>query len=114
VRRLSKVSFHWMPAIFAGLAFQAVLFAPAVSDRVGNLGPALYLGSTLVVLAAVVRNGRIPGMPVVIAGALSNVAAIAANGGYMPASRTRWPRLARWCPRPIPTAPCSPTPRSGR
>ena len=86
VRRLSKVSFHWMPAIFAGLAFQAVLFAPAVSDRVGGLGPVLYLGSTLVVLAAVVRNGRIPGLPVVIAGALCNVAAIAANGGYMPAN----------------------------
>jgi hypothetical protein len=42
---------------------------------------------TLLVVAAVLRNVRIMGMPVVAAGAASNVAAILANGGFMPASR---------------------------
>lgn len=86
VRRLSSVSFKWKGVIFAGLVFQVVLFAPAVSDRVGALGPALYVGSTLAVLAAVLRNARIPGLAVIVAGALSNLIAIVANGGYMPAS----------------------------
>ena len=98
VRRLSKVTFHWQPVVFAGLIFQAVLFAPAVSDRVGELGPALYVGSTLLVLAAVVRNGRIPGLPVVICGAVSNLAAIAANGGYMPASPAALAALGKVVP----------------
>ena len=38
------------------------------------------------VLAAVIANIRIPGMVLVAIGAASNLAAIVANGGYMPAS----------------------------
>ena len=98
IRRLSKVTFYWQPVVFAGLIFQAVLFAPAVSDRVGDLGPILYVGSTLLVLVAVVRNARIPGLPVVIAGALSNLAAIVANGGYMPASPAALAALGKVVP----------------
>jgi hypothetical protein len=48
--------------------------------------PAIYLGSTLVVFAAVLRNIRLPGMALVALGSVSNLAAIAANGGSMPAS----------------------------
>jgi hypothetical protein len=46
----------------------------------------LYVGSTAVVFAAVLRNVRIPGLPVVAIGAAANLAAITANNGYMPAS----------------------------
>jgi len=37
------------------------------------------------VLAALLRNVAVPGLWVVAVGAFSNMAAIAANGGYMPA-----------------------------
>jgi lipoprotein signal peptidase len=37
------------------------------------------------VLAALATNARITGVPIVLAGAASNLAAIVANGGYMPA-----------------------------
>jgi hypothetical protein len=37
------------------------------------------------VLAVVVRNIRLTGLPIVAVGAASNLAAIVANGGYMPA-----------------------------
>jgi len=57
-----------------------------VADRVGDLGPILYVASTGVVLGAVLRNWRIVGLPIVVVGALSNAAAILANGGFMPAS----------------------------
>ncbi|MFL5770515.1 MAG: DUF5317 family protein, partial [Chloroflexota bacterium] len=52
----------------------------------GDLGPWLYVGTTLVVGSAVVRNLQLPGMPLIVIGAVSNMAAILANGGYMPAT----------------------------
>ena len=70
VRRLSTVTFRWKPVVFAGLVFQVILFAPAVSDRVGDLGPLLYVASTLAVFAAVMRNARIPGLPVIGVGGI--------------------------------------------
>ena len=53
---------------------QIVLFSGPVSDRVGDLGPSLYVASTAMVLVVVLRNLRIPGMPIVAAGAASNLA----------------------------------------
>ena len=72
----------------AGLLVQVVLFTDAVAERVGDLGPALYVGSTMAV-AGGCRSATwaIPGMPLVAAGAVCNLAAILANGGYMPARR---------------------------
>jgi len=86
VRSLAEIRFKWGPVILAGLLLQVILFTPAVAERVGDLGPWLYVGSTVAVFATVARNWRIPGLPIVIAGAASNLLAIVANGGYMPAS----------------------------
>jgi len=52
---------------------------------VGQAAPALYVASSLVVLTVVLRNWRLPGLKLVAAGAISNLVAIVANGGYMPA-----------------------------
>jgi hypothetical protein len=82
---LGTLQLRWSGLALAGLLFQVVLFADAVAARVGELGPVLYVGSTVAVLAAILRNARIPGMVLVAAGALCNLAAILANGGYMPA-----------------------------
>jgi hypothetical protein len=82
---LANVRFHWWPLAIAGLLVQVVLFSGRVDGLVGGWGPAIYVGSTVAVLAAVVRNLRIPGLAVVALGAASNLAAILANGGYMPA-----------------------------
>jgi hypothetical protein len=84
---LAAIRFRWPAAIAAGLLAQVILFTDAVAARVGDLGPWLYVASTLLVVAAIVRNLGIAGMPVVLAGAVSNLAAIVANGGYMPAGR---------------------------
>jgi hypothetical protein len=87
-RRLASVEFRWWPVIVAGLFVQVVLFSPLVADRIGQFGVPIYVGSTLAVLVAVLRNVRLTGFPVVFAGGLSNFLAIVANGGYMPASAT--------------------------
>jgi hypothetical protein len=95
VRGVGELRFRWSGVILAGLLAQVALFSDAAATRVGDLGPPLYVLSTLAVLAAVARNFRIPGIPLVVAGALCNLAAIIANGGYMPASPEALASLGR-------------------
>jgi hypothetical protein len=83
---LAALDFRWAPLALIGLAVQIALFSGPISDRVGDAGPLIYVASTALVLVVVVRNARIAGLPLVVAGAASNLAAIVANGGYMPAS----------------------------
>ena len=89
---------------------QVVLFADPVAERVGDLGPALYLASTIAVAAAVLRNWAIPGIPLV--------------SRARPATSPRSSPTAATCPRrrsarglrqggsasSTPTAPSSPDP----
>lgn len=88
VERLSGLQFRWGPLAIVGLIVQVVLFTPAGATLAGDLEPAVYVASTAAVLAAVLRNLAIPGMAIVALGAVSNLAAIVANGGAMPADPT--------------------------
>ncbi|MCV0403540.1 MAG: DUF5317 domain-containing protein [Chloroflexi bacterium] len=83
---LGDLRVRWAAFAVAGLLVQVVLFFGPVAERIGELGMPLYIGSTLVVLGVVVRNARVSGMAVIALGAAANLAAIAANGGAMPAS----------------------------
>lgn len=78
-----RLRYLWLAA--AGFLIQVVIFFGPVSVQVGDLGPPLYVASTAIVLAVVIANRRIPGLWIVIVGAACNLAAILANGGYMPA-----------------------------
>ena len=92
---LADLRLRWVPVVLAGMLVQLVLFSGPVSDRIGALGPVLYVGSTAFVLAAVVRNARLPGLPIVALGAAANLAAITSNGGFMPARTTGTQRRRR-------------------
>jgi hypothetical protein len=83
---LGHIRIHWAALAIAGLLVQVVLFFGPVAERVGAMGTPIYIGSTALVLVVVVRNLAIPGLALVAAGALSNLVAITANGGQMPAS----------------------------
>ena len=83
---LATIEFRWPWLAIGGFVVQLVLFSDPVRERVGDLGAPLYVASTVAVLIAVIRNIRIPGMVLVALGAAANLAAITANGGYMPAS----------------------------
>jgi len=91
---IAQVRFRWGWLVFLGFGTQVVLFSPPVTQRLGELsstvgswlGPSIYVVSTAVVLVALLRNVSLPGLPIVALGAASNFVAIAANGGYMPAS----------------------------
>lgn len=82
---LSRLGFRWAPLAVAGLLVQAVLFTAVGDSLAGDVGPAIYLASTAAVFVAVARNWRLGGMWIVALGALANLAAITANGGFMPA-----------------------------
>src|SRR5262245_8644384 len=90
---LSEVRFHWIGLALVGLFGQVVLSSDQVPSRIGSAGPALYILSTLMVLAALLRNLQLPGLEVVSAGAFLNLLAIVTNGGYMPSSAEAWMAL---------------------
>jgi hypothetical protein len=77
-----KIRYAWLCVL--GLAVQLLLFSDADTQRIGDLGVPIYVVSTFAVAAGGAAHYRIPGMAVVALGALSNLAAIVANGGYMP------------------------------
>jgi hypothetical protein len=90
---IGEIKFRWWALALGGLGVQAALFAPPVADRIGTAGPALYVASTLAVLAVLLRNIRMLGFPVIAVGAGLNLLAIASNGGYMPSSPEAWQAL---------------------
>jgi hypothetical protein len=83
--RLGELSFRWLPLAVAGLLVQVCLFSTPLGDLAGPLGPPLYVASTAAVLVVVLRNVAIPILAVVALGSAANLAAVVANGGYMPA-----------------------------
>jgi hypothetical protein len=92
---LAGLPFRWPWLFVGGLLVQVVLFSEPVSERISDLGPWIYVGSTTVVFLAVLANRAIRGMSIVALGAASNLAAIVANGGYMPASAAAMAALGK-------------------
>lgn len=83
--RLPGLRLRWVPLILIGLAVQVAIFSEQVGRAVGDAGPVIYIGSAVVVFAAVLRNVTIPGVALIAVGAGCNLAAIVANAGWMPA-----------------------------
>lgn len=90
---LSRLHIRWLWLAVGGLLFQFALFSPAVAERIGDPGPLLYVASTLVVFAVLLRNLGLPGLPVVALGAALNLLVIIGNGGYMPSDPSAWQAL---------------------
>jgi hypothetical protein len=89
-RNLEHVHFAWWGLALTGLSVQLVLFAAPVATRIGDAGPAIYVVSTLLVMAALLRNVRLPGFVIIAVGAALNLVVILANGGAMPSSPDAW------------------------
>jgi hypothetical protein len=85
LERLGGMRLRWAPLALLGLLVQVALFSDPLAGVVGDAGPPVYVASTMAVLVAVLRNLDIPGLALIALGASSNLAAILANGGYMPA-----------------------------
>ena len=83
---LLRLKFRWAALAVGGLLVQVVLFTPFGDRLAGDLGPAIYVASTAAVFVALLRNIRMPGLVIAAVGAMCNLVAIGANGGFMPAS----------------------------
>ena len=101
VHNLEHVRFVWWQLALAGLVVQLVLFAGPVAERVGPEGPAIYVLSTLAVMAALMRNLRLPGLGIIGVGAALNLVAVLANGGAMPSSPEAWLSLTGVAALPV-------------
>ena len=82
---IAETQFRWGWLAILALAIQLVLFSP-LGSGLGDTARWTYVASTALVVIVVLANLRVPGLPIVLLGALSNMAAIVANGGSMPAS----------------------------
>lgn len=84
---LGRLRLRATPLFYVAIALQLVAF-PAqrlpwrTPDRIAI---ALWLVSYALFAAALVRNAKIAGVPLVAVGLVSNVVAIVSNGGHMPA-----------------------------
>ena len=85
IDRLAAVRIRWAPVALIGLLVQVVIFTEPFASAVGDAAPAVYVASSLAVLAVVLRNLDIPWVWLIAVGAGCNLAAIVANGGWMPA-----------------------------
>jgi hypothetical protein len=82
---IAETRFRWGWLAILALAIQLVLFSP-LAGGLGDVARWIYVASTALVVIVVLANLRLPGLPIVLLGAVSNMAAIVANGGSMPAS----------------------------
>ena len=83
--RLGELRLRWVPLALLGLLIQVFLFTDTFGSPFGEASTAVYVASSFLVFAALLRNVRVPGMAVAAVGAACNLLAITANGGYMPA-----------------------------
>jgi hypothetical protein len=84
LRKLSNLTFRFAWLLFLGLFAQVVIIS-LLPDGNEGIREAIHIGSYLLVFVFLALNWRLPGLPVIAVGALMNFAAIAANGGVMPA-----------------------------
>jgi hypothetical protein len=86
--RLADVRWRLWPLVLLGLAIQLALYGRVEGRTLPDIPYAavLYVLSHGLVLASFGANWRVRGVPLLMLGALLNLAAIAANDGQMPST----------------------------
>jgi hypothetical protein len=87
LRALTEARLRWIGLIYLALAFQIAAFPghslPWTTPDRAAIG--LWIASDAILVAVMIRNVKLRGVPLVAAGLLMNLSAILANGGHMPA-----------------------------
>jgi hypothetical protein len=86
IDNLATIRFRLAPLAVIALAIQLVLFSSLADGLATEVVRVTYVLSTALVVLVVLANVRLAGVSLIVAGALCNLAAVAANGGLMPAS----------------------------
>lgn len=85
LRHLADLHVRWMPLVVGAFAVQ-ILIVNVVPGGDEDLRAVVHVATYVVLAAVLARNLRVPGMPIIALGGLSNMLVIVANGGVMPAS----------------------------
>ena len=85
--RLGELNLRWPGLFYVAIALQLIAFPVSVlpwstPDRAAVV---LWLVSYGLFIVAIAVNAKLPGIPLVAVGMVSNLAAILTNGGHMPA-----------------------------
>lgn len=85
---LAQIRFRWSGLILLGLLLQIAIFNSVwqTNSTLQPFSSTAYLGSLTLLLIALARNDSLPGIKIISFGFALNFLAIAANGGYMPAT----------------------------
>ena len=86
VGALAETRIRGKALVFAAIGLQLVAFPVDLLpwSTPEALAKGLWLGSYGLLVAMLLLNARLPGLPLIAAGLVSNVVAIVANGGLMP------------------------------
>ena len=87
LRNLATLRLKWLWLAYVALVIQIAAF-PGNSlpwHTANGVAVGLWIASDVLLVAVVVRNIRLPGVALVAAGLGSNLLAVLANGGHMPA-----------------------------
>ncbi len=86
VRNLANMSIHhaWIPLVMFFLQFIIVLFPQGQSALFLGFRPWVLITTYTLLIAFLYVNRGLPGMKLILLGAMLNMAVILANGGYMP------------------------------
>jgi hypothetical protein len=84
LRRLTELRVRWIGVAAAAFAVQ-ILVVNVLPGGDEGLHEAINIATYVVLAAVIVRNLRLPGLPLIALGGVSNALAIVANGGVMPA-----------------------------
>lgn len=82
----SLARFRLLPLLVLAVVIQVLIFTPLLgqTEFVLEYGEYIYMGTILLTLVVFARNLHIPGLVVILTGALLNAIVIFSNGGYMP------------------------------
>ena len=87
-RKLGSVELRGKPAILGALALQVLVVTIAPTAFSESVAKGIHLASYALAIVFLYANRHLPNLWIAALGGACNFAAIAANGGTMPASRT--------------------------
>lgn len=86
LRHIENFRLRALPLGIGAFVVQVLIFTPRGESLLGALVPAFYVLSLVMLIAFLLANLKVFGVPILLVGLLLNVIVIGANGGRMPAN----------------------------
>lgn len=84
LRYLERFELRSVWLAFAAFGIQLLIFNDKGEEILGRMLPLAYVATLAIMVVFLLKNRRVTGIPVLLAGLVLNLLVIGANGGYMP------------------------------